>query len=115
MKTHLYTQKILELCDGNHHSVAEIFWNIQKVFPEVGESSIYRNVDELVKKWDLKKIVGIGPKAYFEKTKPEHIHLIDNNTGRIIDIDKKGFHLAGLPENFNIESMDIKIFWNFIV
>jgi Fe2+ or Zn2+ uptake regulation protein len=70
-------------------------------------------VDELVKKWDLKKIVGIWSKAYYEKTKPEHIHLIDTNTGQIFDIDKEDLHLAGLPSNFKVWSMDVKIFWEF--
>jgi Fe2+ or Zn2+ uptake regulation protein len=50
MKTHFYTQKILEICDGNHYTVAEIFNAIISYFPDAGKSSIYRNVDELVKK-----------------------------------------------------------------
>ncbi len=113
MKTHFYTGKILEICDNNHYSVAEIFENIKTIFPDAGKSSIYRNVDELVQSGDLKKIVGIWKKAYYEKTKPEHIHLIDNITGEIHDIEKKDLHLAGLPSNFNIDSMDVKIFWKF--
>ena len=113
MKIHFYMQKILEICDENHYTVAEIFDSIQKKFPDAGKSSIYRNVDELVKKWELKKIVGIWSKAYYEKTKPEHIHLIDNVTGEIHDVEKKDLHLAGLPSNFNIDSMDVKIFWKF--
>lgn len=50
MKTHFYMQKILEICDNNHLSVEEIFESIKNKFPDAGKSSIYRNVDELVKK-----------------------------------------------------------------
>ena len=113
MKTHFYTDYILEICDNNHYSVEEIFVHIQKKFPDAGKSSIYRNVEQLVVKWELKKVTWIGTKAYFEKTKPEHIHLIDTRSWEIRDIDKKDLHLAGLPSNFNIDSMDIKIFWSF--
>lgn len=113
MKTHFYTQHILDICDNEHYSVEDIFLHIQNIFPEAGKSSIYRNVESLVANGSLKKIVWIGSKAYFEKTKPEHIHLIDNATWAIYDIDKKDLQFTGLPDNFCIDRLDIKIFGQF--
>jgi Fe2+ or Zn2+ uptake regulation protein len=49
MKTHYYTGDIVNICDMKHLTVEQIFEEISKKFPEAGKSSIYRNVEELVK------------------------------------------------------------------
>ena len=48
MKTHYYTQDIINICNKKHLTVEEIFEEISKIFPSAGKSSIYRNVEELV-------------------------------------------------------------------
>jgi len=48
MKTHYYTESIIKTCDKKHFTVEQIFEKISKTFPEVGKSSIYRNVEQLV-------------------------------------------------------------------
>jgi Fe2+ or Zn2+ uptake regulation protein len=50
MKTHYYTQDIINICDMKHLTVEEIFEEISKNFPDAGKSSIYRNVEQLVAK-----------------------------------------------------------------
>jgi len=112
MKVHYYTAEIVDICDNNHLTVSEIYEKISSKYPEAGKSSIYRNVEELVDKGELKKVVWIGKKAYFEKNKWSHIHLIDTNTGEIKDFDQC-FNMSSLPENFKVDEMDIKIFWEF--
>lgn len=113
MKTHFYTDKIIEICDNHHLTVDEIFEQIQIFFPEAGKSSIYRNVEDLAKQWILKKVEWIGKKSYFEKTKNEHIHLIDTVSGKIIDLDINASELFHLPKNFHLQGSDIKLFWTF--
>jgi len=49
MKTHFYTDEIIEICNCKHLSVEEIYEKILKKFPDAGKSSIYRNVEELAK------------------------------------------------------------------
>lgn len=112
MKTHYYTNEIVEICDCKHLTVAEIYDYISSKYPEAGKSSIYRNVEELVERWDLRKVVWIWKKAYFEKNKWNHIHLIDTNTWDIKDLDQC-VNFWNLPKNFKISDMDIKIFWEF--
>ena len=112
MKTHYYTNDIIEICDWNHFTVAEIYEKISEKYPESGKSSIYRNVEELAVKGELKKVVWIWKKAYFEKEKWNHIHLIDKNTWEIKDLDQC-VNITNLPENFKISDMDIKVFWEF--
>ncbi len=112
MKTHYYTNEIVSLCDSKHLTVSEIYDYISSKYPEAWKSSIYRNVEELVERGDLKKVVWIWKKAFFEKNKWSHIHLIDTNTWEIKDFDQC-FNMSSLPENFKVNEMDIKIFWEF--
>jgi len=114
MKTHYYTNEIVKICDNKHLTVAEIYTNISEKYPEAGKSSIYRNVEELVEKGDLRKVIWIWKKAYFEKNKWNHIHLIDRNTWEIKDLEEK-CSISNLPKDFKISNMDIKIFWEFSV
>jgi Fe2+ or Zn2+ uptake regulation protein len=57
MKTHYYTNEIINICDCKHLTVENIYSNISKKYPEAGKSSIYRNVEELVKSGKLRKII----------------------------------------------------------
>lgn len=113
MKTHYYTQNIINICDKKHLTVEEIFSEISELFSEAGKSSIYRNVEELVKSWELKKVTWIWKKAYFEKNNWDHIHLVDKNTWKIFDLEEK-ISIKNLPKNFNISWMDVNIFGDFV-
>ncbi len=113
MKTHYYTQYIINICDMKHLTVEQIFEEISKKFPEAGKSSIYRNVEQLVDNWDLRKVTWIWKKAYFEKNNWNHIHLIDEKTWAIFDLDED-IEIKNLPKNFKTNNMDIKIFGNFV-
>ena len=112
MKPHYYKEDILEICKNKHLTVEEIFSELSKLYPEAWKSSVYRNVEEMVKDWELKKVVWVGKKAYFENTKHKHIHLIDKNTWEIFDLDEN-LKILNLPKNFIVSDMDIKIFWEF--
>jgi len=112
MKTHYYTQDIVNICDMRHLTVEEIFEEISKIFPEAGKSSIYRNVEQLVEKWELRKVTWIWKKAYFEKNNWNHIHLIDKETWEIFDLEEN-IEIKNLPENFETTNIDVKIFWSF--
>ena len=114
MKTHYYKQYIVDICDGRHLTVDQIVNELQKVFKDVGKSSIYRNVDDLVKSGELKKLTWFGNKCYFEKEKESHIHLIDRTSWKIVDFDgSEILKLSNLPDNFKTEDFDIKIYWVF--
>lgn len=112
MKTHYYTSEIIKICDCKHLTVEEIYEKVSEKFPDAGKSSIYRNVEELVKTKDLKKIIWVWKKAYFEKNIWKHIHLIDNETWKITDFDKN-VSIPKMPKDFKIHDIDIKIFWKF--
>lgn len=113
MKLHYYKEDIIDLCDDNHLTVDEIFTEIQKKYPNAWRSSIYRNVEQLAKSGDLKKIEWIGKKAYFEKTTKNHMHVIDKVTWKIVDLFFTWNTFPKLPDNFQVENVDIKVFWKF--
>lgn len=113
MKTHFYNNEIIEICNNNHLTIDEIFKEITKKYPKAWKSSIYRNVEELANRWFLRKIIWIWKKAYFEKVREKHIHLIDEKTWKITDLDLENINIPEIPKNFNINKIDIKVFWNF--
>lgn len=113
MKTHFYTNEIIKICDNNHLTVDEIFEILSKKFPNAWKSSVYRNVEELSQKWELKKVIWAWKKTFFEKTKKEHIHLIDTESWKILDLDIDITSWLNLPVWFKIDEMDVKIFWKF--
>ncbi len=113
MKTHFYTQDIIDICENKHLTVDEIFGYVWEKHPTAGKSSIYRNVEELCADGKLRKVVGASKKTYFEKAKHDHIHLIDQETWEIFDYDLINLPDLKIPENFQIKDMDIKIFGTF--
>ncbi len=113
MKTHYYTNDIIEICNGNHLTADEVFSLLKQKYSDVGISSVYRNLEELAEKWTLKKIEWIGKKAYFEKNIWFHIHLVDKKTGKIFDCNAFDLSSLNIPQDFNIFDADIKVFWEF--
>jgi len=112
MKTHYYREDIMKICDKKHLTVEEIFEEINKLYNDAWKSTIYRNVEEMVETWDLRKVVWVGKKAFFELNCGNHIHLVDINTWEIIDLPEE-IVIPNLPENFKVKNMDIKLFWEF--
>jgi hypothetical protein len=98
MKIHYYKQDIIDICDMKHLTVEEIFEEIAKSFPDAWKSSIYRNVEQLVDNGELRKVIWIWKKAYFEKN--------------IFDLEEN-IEIKNLPKNFKTSNMDIKIFGQF--
>nr|MDD3720680.1 transcriptional repressor [Candidatus Gracilibacteria bacterium] len=110
MKLHYYIEDIIEICDDTHLTAEEVFLKVKEKYKDAGKSSIYRNLEDLSKKGILKKVEGLGKKTYFEKDKGNHVHLVDTNTGEIIDFCPLKFDTSFLPPNFSLESMDLKFF-----
>lgn len=108
----MYRNEILNICCENHLSVDEIFDKLKKIYPQIWRSTIYRNVEELVSSGELKKIDWNGSKSLYEMKKKPHVHVICKKTWQIMDIDMDCVKI-NLPENFEVEDVDIKIYWNY--
>lgn len=114
MKTHSYIEEIKKICNNNHFTVDEIFEKIKARYPKAWKSTIYRNVEELSNKWLLKKLIGAHNKSIYELNIGNHLHLINEKSGEIIDLDLENLKIPWIPANFKVNSIDIKIFWKFI-
>lgn len=110
MKLHYYIEDIINLCDGTHLTAEEVFEKIKGNHPDAGKSSIYRNLEDLYRKWILRKVEWLWKKTYFEKDNWNHVHLIDTNTWEIVDFCPLKLDTSFLPENFSLEGMDLKFF-----
>jgi len=113
MKTHAYLLDIKEICRDNHLTVDEIFEKLKKIYPKVGKSTIYRNVEEMTKIWVLTKLIGIQDKAIYELTRDNHIHLIDRETWYIKDLYIDNINIPWIPYNFTVDFMNVDIYGKF--
>ena len=112
MKKHYYYDDILKICKDVHLTADEVFTELKKKYPNVWISTVYRNLEDLTKKGEIKKITNIWKKAYFEKNKWFHIHIFDKANWKIIDFDPKNFNIS-LPENFKVDEIALSVVWKF--
>ena len=113
MKVHYFPDDIVEICNMKHLTVDDIHSELVRLWKDLWKSSVYRNCDELVEQWKLKKIVWVWKKTYYEKNVWNHIHLVDEKSWKIVDLNVKELVLPKLPENFSVNNLDIKIYWEF--
>lgn len=84
-------ESILDLLSrtSKHMSAKEIYDDLNKVYPGIGQSTIYRTLSLLVQTGFLNKIdIGNGPSRYEYRSvnkKAHHHHLICTKCGKIID------------------------------
>lgn len=110
MKTHFYHDEILEVCKNNHCTVDSIFEELQKTNPNVGRSTVYRNVEELVKQKKLQKLTGALSKAVFEIIKEPHAHFICREKNFVMDMPLPEIDLSLLPPECEIDTIDLRIY-----
>lgn len=113
MKTHSYLSDIKKVCDNNHLTVDEIFLKLKDIYPKIGKSTVYRNVEELSELGILTKLSGIKDKALFELKKENHIHLIDTQNWKIQDINLNNFDFSWIPDNFLLDYASVNLYWKF--
>lgn len=113
MKTHAYLLAIKDICKWHHLTVDEIFEKLKLVYPKVGRSTVYRNVEEMKELWVLTKIIWVRDKALYELTKDNHIHLIDTENWHIRDLNIENINIPWLPYNFVIDYMNVDVYWKF--
>jgi len=110
MKKPFYQDEIIDLCDNNHFTVDEIFSLLKKKHSSIWRATIYRNVEDLVKNWYLRKLTNVGSKAVFEKNKWFHIHILDQKTWTLkdVEVDLNQLNIP-LPEGFKVEDVEILV------
>ncbi len=110
MRVHKYKNEIANICYHKHLTTDDIYDKLKKIYPKVGISTVYRNVDEMVKEWTLKKLMWTGSKAIYEKNIGTHAHFVCKKTGRVYDIDIEKIKFKNLPKSCKVQDMDIRVY-----
>lgn len=110
VKIHLYQKEIQKICTHQHLNIEEIFTELKKKFPKVGISTIYRNVDEMTKNKILKQLKLPWNKTIYESDIGIHAHLINQENGKIQDIEIPSVIYKSLPKEFDISHIDVMIY-----
>jgi len=77
---------ILDVLEKHGHVTLEGVEQLTKLkFPTLSLSTIYRNINEMVKKEILSEVKIADKKDYYEITKENHAHLICSKCGKIED------------------------------
>ncbi|MBL0703746.1 MAG: transcriptional repressor [Sulfurospirillum sp.] len=77
---------ILDVLKNHGHATLEDIERFTKVqFPTLSLSTIYRNIDEMLKKEILTEIKLVNKKEYYEIKKENHTHMVCENCGKIED------------------------------
>ena len=77
---------VLGVLEKHGHVTLEGIEQLTKLkFPTLSLSTIYRNINEMVKKEILSEVKIANKKEYYEITKENHAHLICSKCGKIED------------------------------
>ena len=80
---------ILKLLDDNriHPTMLEIYELAKKEDQNIGQATIYRNINKLVEDESIIKLPSVGDEGYhYDINNHPHTHLVCNSCGKIIDI-----------------------------
>jgi len=108
MKPHKYAESIKEICINKHLTIENILKELKKTSPWVWLATIYRTVDFLVNKWEMRKIDNIDKTSYYETIINPHIHFIDEDTKEIIDIPLDS---VNINDDLFSKISDIRVIW----
>lgn len=77
---------VLDVLQNHGHATLEEIEKFTKIkFPTLSLSTIYRNLNEMLKKEILSEVKLTNKKEYYEITKENHTHLVCSKCGKIED------------------------------
>lgn len=88
-----------------HPSADEVWQAVQKSFPSISRATVYNTLNLFVGKGLLRELILKGGRVVFDpKTEPHH-HFIDDESGRIVDIDWDRVTVCNLDE---LRDLDVR-------
>lgn len=77
---------ILKTLNNLYHPTAEELYNeINRLYPTISRSTVYRNIGILLEKKDIKKVKVLNGPDRFDGNCLEHYHLICEKCGKVFD------------------------------
>lgn len=69
-----------------HPSAEELYMNLKPNNPNLSLATVYRNLNQLAKTGEIKKIEGLSGQIHYDHNTEEHFHMICMKCDRIIDL-----------------------------
>ncbi len=88
LKSTIQRTAILDFLEqSDEHPSAELVYNhIHKIYPTITLSTIYNTLEIFVEKNIISKIFTLDGKARYDAKMKKHHHLLDTESGEIIDV-----------------------------
>ena len=109
----MYKKEIKKICTHQHLVIEDIVKKLREKFPKAGLSTVYRNLNEMVRDGEINRLKILGNKWVYETNVWNHAHLIDSKTWKIVDIDIKSIDKSFIPKNFSAKNIELNIYWEF--
>lgn len=70
-----------------HPTIQEIYMYAKEIFPNIGQATVYRNINKLVEEGTVIKLPNTNNESYhYDINATPHSHLLCKKCGKIIDI-----------------------------
>lgn len=112
LKATIQRTSILKSIDqAGHINVDDIYEDVKKQYPTLSLATIYKNIILMQKNNVIVEVPMNGEKSKYELKKEEHMHLICQNCGHIIDTEiTEQTKQALVIENFQLNSSQINLY-----
>ncbi|CAA6822099.1 MAG: Peroxide stress regulator Ferric uptake regulation protein Fe2+/Zn2+ uptake regulation proteins [uncultured Sulfurovum sp.] len=112
LKATIQRTSILQSIDkAGHINVDDIYEDVKKQYPTLSLATIYKNIIVMQENNVIVEVPMNGEKSKYELKKEEHMHLICENCGYIMDTEITSKTKETLIiENFQLQSSQINLF-----
>ena len=94
----------------DHPTVSMIYESISEKHSNIGIATVYRNIKGLTDNGRIKKIMTTNNIARYDRVCDDHIHLVCNVCGKVIDVKIDKFFSEQITQNnFKVSLQDIQI------
>src|SRR3954451_3445775 len=92
------------------HPSADLVWaRVRRRFPMISRATVYNTLNLFVEKKLLRELHIAADSVVFDPNMDRHHHLIDEDTGRILDIDWEGVELPKIDRYGSYEIHDYQV------
>lgn len=89
-----------------HPTAEELYIHLKSKNPTLSLATVYRNLNKLAQKGEIKKIEGLSEQVHYDHNNSEHFHVICTECNKIMDLPSE---MAGSLKGVLQEQDDFKI------
>lgn len=93
-----------------HPSAEALYSHLKPSNPNLSLATVYRNLNNLAQKGEIKKIEGLSGQVHYDHNTSEHYHMICDKCGKVEDLffePERLKEVLNQQNNFEILSYDI--------